>query len=160
MSMGQVVISKNHQGRRWSLAWKQSFIWLMSSSPGDQRVSFGENTNYFSKFMRRLWKWNQQWQRFKSFTGCQMQLLGNWRKTGSELTKRDFKVECLWLADMRRPRDTDPLFHLILPGLSWDRRGFLWIPNSIFMKGSMAELLRASPLELASRGLDGSSTTF
>lgn len=47
----------------------------------------------------------------------------------------------------------------VWPGLSWHRRGFLWIPNSNFMKGSMAELLKASPQELASLGPDGSSTT-
>lgn len=50
--------------------------------------------------------------------------------------------------------------HWLSSGLDWlAQERFLWIPNSIFMKGSMAELLKASPQELASLGPDGSSTT-
>lgn len=76
-----------------------------------------------------------------------MQLLVNWRKIGPELAEKDFQGWTVLLANIRRPRDIDPLFHLILPGLSRDKGGFLWIPNSIFMKDSMAELLKAFPLD-------------
>lgn len=153
MSVGGVVRSKSHRDRSWkshletelhltrphlqgleSKAWRKYQLFLKIHKGYGNETSNGTASDHFLD------------------AKCNSLQIG---ETQAQNLLRGISRLSSWLADMRRPGTP-------VPFLAWTelaQERFLWIPNSIFMKGSMAELLKASPQEVSQSGSDGSSTT-
>lgn len=96
-----------------------SFLWLPSSSPGNQRVRFGENTSYFSKFTSRgSGNGTSSGKDSGHLVGAKCHSLEIGEKQASNLLRGIFKVDWLCLANVEKAKGCRSLSCSLSPGWS------------------------------------------